>query len=95
MKKREREYFWFLCSPAITKIEMRKVSILLDVVVETFIQNLEMVSFCKSHVFYFHSFSHLHQDSHISKVVIHLVSSGEITKGYFIIKRIVVKCFSH
>ena len=32
----------FSSSPAITKIEMRKVSILLDVVVEAFIQDLEM-----------------------------------------------------
>ena len=45
MKKREREYVWFLCSPAITKIEMRKVSILLDIVVEAFIKNLEMIKF--------------------------------------------------
>ena len=51
MKKREREYFWFLCSPAITKIEMRKVSILLDIVVEAFIKNLEMIKFLQ--IYYF------------------------------------------
>ena len=52
IKKRET-LMCFFCSPAITKIEMRKVSILLDVVVETFIQHLEMAKvsanvFCKS-----------------------------------------------
>ena len=81
MKKREREYFWFLCSPAITKIEMRKVSILLDIVVEAFIKNLEMIKFLQIYIISSHHFSHLHQNSHVSKVVIHLVSSGEITEG--------------
>ena len=51
MKKREREYVWFLSSPAITKIEMRKVSILLDIVVEAFIKNLEMIKFLQ--IYYF------------------------------------------
>ena len=50
MEKRERKCV-FSCSPAITKIEMRKVSILLDVVVEAFIQDLEMTNKVSGNVF--------------------------------------------
>ena len=70
--------FFFL--PAVTKIEMRKVSILLDVVVEAFIQHLAMIK-VSANIFQ-QSHSHLHQNSHVSKVVIHLVASREVTEGY-------------